>query len=66
LSVSKILSRCDKGFSLVDSLVFSPFTTFSLISVLAGIIILTLLYLFFRKKLIKPYDESEEQFYLAD
>ena len=35
-------------------------------TVLTGIIILTLLYLFFRKKLIKPYDESEEQFYLAD
>lgn len=35
-------------------------------TVLAGIIILTLLYLFFRKKLIKPYDESEEPFYLAD
>ena len=35
-------------------------------TVLTGIIILILLYLFFRKKLIKPYDESEEQFYLAD
>ena len=35
-------------------------------TVLTGIIILTLLYLFFRKKLIKPYDENEEPFYLAD
>ena len=35
-------------------------------AVLAGIIILILLYLFFRKKLINPYDESEKPFYLAD